>query len=278
MPHVLTDLDLDEVSVVDNPSNAETINGRKIPRARIAFFKFDNPSHLSEVGLRKFMDRLEAERQAAKRETKKMSKFQNVLKSASTRSAIAEAVERKAQKIAKRDGVSMSAALAKAWEQSPEAIAKYEATPKDEPKRAAEPKMFRCTKAEAELDHRARKLMTMSKPSLSYAQACSKALTDDPALYTKYQNGSLRRARTYVVPVPSDLNTGAGSLDFLSKSARRKATADAGNDEGPDPGDDDGECPSCGEDVDDGDAYCSSCGASPLDTEKSKRKSRVPRF
>jgi transposase len=65
MPHVLTDLDLDEISVVDSPSNAETdpLTGKKIDRARIALWKRDStPPPITKE--------------------KKMSKLKTILKSA----------------------------------------------------------------------------------------------------------------------------------------------------------------------------------------------------
>lgn len=41
MPQVLTDLEVNEVSLVDRPANSEVVDGKKIPRARIALWKRD---------------------------------------------------------------------------------------------------------------------------------------------------------------------------------------------------------------------------------------------
>jgi hypothetical protein len=189
------------------------------------------------------------------KEKKKMSKLANILKSANiTRDQIVEAVESKAQKIAKREGVSLPTAISLAWEKHPEAALAYDRCAKSEPRKPERP-AFRCTPAEARLDDLARKIMKR-QPGLGYIAACAKALT--PELYDSYQR-ELAGGVLYDVPTPSEyLNARPGSKRFSD-----------GGDEGADDldGDDDGgECPSCGEDVDDGDCYCAACG-SPLEKD-----------
>jgi hypothetical protein len=97
----------------------------------------------------------------------------------------------------------------------------------------------RATKAETELDSRARPVM--KRDGVSYPQACSRVLTEDPSLYTKYQ-AEMAAGDAYLVPEP------------LAKAA-------GDNVDDPESDDANGECPECGEDVDDGDKFCSDCGA-----------------
>jgi hypothetical protein len=242
-PHVLTDLVVDEVSLCDAPSNASTDprTGRKIPRAVVALHKRDSDS--GELELQKFMDETEARRRAEK-EVGKMGKLKTILKSASaTRESIAEAVEAKAQKIAKRENLSMDAALSRAW--SEDAHLAYERAAKGEPKRPERP-MFRCTPAEARLDSAARKILKRNS-GLSYAQACSKALT--PELMESYER-ERREGILYDVPVVKEyLSAQPGS--------KRASDGDGDVDEAPDDAD---ECPDCGAEIDPGDAFCASCG------------------
>jgi hypothetical protein len=184
MPHHLTSLQINEISVVDAPANSEVdpVTGRKIARARVALFKRDS-------------DTSDKPRNGEK---KKMG-FQQILKSATTRDQIVAAVERKATKIAKRDRVSLDAARVKAWTEHPEAFAAYEAAPLDVVKR--ERKTFEETKAEAELDMRARK--RMKRTGSSYAKAVSEELEADPSLYVKYEREMAAGAR-FVVPEPPE--------------------------------------------------------------------------
>src|ERR1700722_16294873 len=128
---VLRDLRVAEISLVDNPANAEVnpITGRKIPRAIVALFKRDS-------------DGTDNYRKGT--EEKKMD-FMQVLKSATNREQVVAAVEGQAQRISKRDGISVDAATVRAW--TPEAVEKYEALPVDVVKRR-EKTMFKSTRAE----------------------------------------------------------------------------------------------------------------------------------
>ena len=176
--------------------------------------------------------------------------FKEILKSAKTRDEIVAAVEEKARRIAKRDGIGDDASLVRAWQEHPEAQAAYEAAPLPVAKKA-ERRMIKTTVAEAELDKRARK--RMRKTGQSYPQAVSSELNEDPGLYDKYQK-ELAAGATITVPEPQYLNTQPDADKFTRKRAS----------------DDDGEeCPRCEEDVDDDDAFCSSCGA---DLAKRRRR------
>ena len=88
-----------------------------------------------------------------------------------SREQVIAAVEGQAQRIAKRDGVSVEAATVKAW--TLDAVERYESLPLDVIKRR-ERKMFKSTRAEAMLDDRARK--RMKKTGCGYAKACSEEL------------------------------------------------------------------------------------------------------
>jgi len=243
MAQQLTSLEISETSLVDEPACAEIDprTGRKIRRATVAFFKRDS-GFLTPDQLREHMDTLEKSR----REKKKMGKFQKVLKSATTRDAIVAAVEQKAQKIAKRDSIGEDAALAKVWQEHPEAHEAYEAAPKGD-LRKREPNMMQATAAEAELDRRARKRMAKDK-TMTYAKALSSELDADPGLYTQYQNEAAA-GTTFLVPEP---NTQADSMT-------RKSAEDGDA------------CPDCGEEIDAGDKFCAGCGAD-LAKAKAKRK------
>jgi len=173
-----------------------------------------------------------------------MSKFQKVLKSTTTREAIVAAVAQRAVKIAKRDGIGDDLALAKAWAEHPEAQLAYESAPKEAPKKP-ERRMFAATKAEIELDDRARKLMKKN-PGTTYAKAVTQTLESDPGLYSRYES-ELAQAKTYDVPEPESQRDHP-----MYKSAS-----------------DGDECPACGEEVDDDAKFCSACGA---DLAKAKRK------
>jgi hypothetical protein len=233
MPNIISSLEIDEVSLCDSPANAsvDEKTGRKTKHAVVALWKRD----VSDTNNTK---------------ERKMG-FKEILKSAiSTRDEIVAAVEEKARRIAKRDGISDDAALVKAWREHPEAQAAYEAAPVAVAKKTAR-RMFRATAAEAELDKRARK--RMRKTGQSYPQAVSSELNEDPGLYDKYQK-ELAAGATYTMPEPQ-YATGSNSDRMLGKSDD----------------DDSGECPECGEDdIDDTDSYCRNCGA---DLAKRKAKS-----
>src|ERR1017187_5024963 len=105
MPNQLHELTVDEVSLVDHPSCAETdpLTGRKVARATVAIWKRDNSQGH------------EGPNQQSVKETTKMSKFKQILKSATSREQITAAVVQKAEKIAKKQGISLEKAEAKAW-------------------------------------------------------------------------------------------------------------------------------------------------------------------
>jgi hypothetical protein len=226
MPHILSSLEISEVSLVDNPASAgpeiDPRIGRPVARARVALFKRDADTN--------------------NKEERKME-FKTILKAAKTRDEIVAAVEDKARKIAKRDGISDDIARAKAWTEHPEAQQAYEAAPKPVAKKA-ERRMFKATAAEAELDKRARK--RMRKSGQSYPQAVSSELNEDPGLYERYQK-ELAAGAAYMVPEPQFLSTQPDADKFTYKRA-------SSND------DDDDECPECEEDVDEDDKFCANCG------------------
>ena len=143
-----------------------------------------------------------------------------------------------------------------AWTKHPEAMIAYEMTAKADEPRRREPKMFKATLAEAELDKRARRLMKQS-PEISYAKAVQAALDKDPSLYGKYEK-ELQAGATFEVPEPQELRMQPGE-------AERMYTEKSGTDD---------ECPECDEPIDDDDKFCSACGA---DLSKRKSKRRVAR-
>jgi hypothetical protein len=276
MPNILRDLTVDEVSLVDNPANSEIdpLTGRKIPRATVAVWKRDADMHDRAALRAATVAKLRAARRSrlldiqdrlllqqgriddlkktffagdrdhlhdkVRKGNKKMG-FKKIVKSAASRDQIVAAVDEKAQKIAKRNACGLDKARAKVWREHPEAQAAYEGAPVGQPK-PPQPQMFQATNAEAQLDTLARKIM--KSHDLNYAQACSKALTDDPNIYQRYCDETAANS-TVLVPVP---------VEYSDPFAKR-AKAKSGGDE-PD-GD---TCPSCGGDVDADDAYCAQCG------------------
>jgi len=230
---------VNEISLVDSPACAsEDEYGRKTPRAVVALYKRDHSDTNNDA-----------------RKGRKMG-FKQILKSAKTRAEIVAAVEQKAVKIAKREGISGDAALVKAWGEHPEAREAYEAAPKPVAKKA-EPRMFRATPAEAELDKRARKRMRAT--GKSYAKAASEELEADPSLYDRYQK-ELAAGATYECPEPQYMDIpGSNSDGILNKSSRM-------DDDEEDEDDDDFEkCASCEKRMRKSDKFCPSCG-------KAKRK------
>lgn len=261
MAQLLKDLTIGEVSLVDNPSNSSTdpITGRKTRHAVVALWKRDDTDdYLGPEQIRKHMDKVEAERKKSKKlkddpgtqdvaesKEKKMSKFKKILKSGNvTRDEICEHVRKRTLKIAKQRGVEpTSAILEEAWTPF---YALHESTPVAVQK--AEVKTVRITKAECELDDRARKLMKKT-PGLGYGKAVQTALEADPSLYSAYES-ELQSGAQY--SVPAEL---AQPDHPMQKSAS----------------DDGDECSECGEETDDGDKFCSGCGA---DLSKSKAKAK----
>jgi len=182
-----------------------------------------------------------------------MSKFKQVLKSATTRDQIVAAVVKKAAKITKRKGIAPDLAEAKTWAKDGAREA-YESAPL--PKAPVrERKFFEATPSEAELDRRARK--RMKKTGVSYPKACSEELTADPSLYENYQR-ELAAGNTFSAPEPEYLSTQPGEFDRMMTTKSN--------------GDDDDECPECGEDVDDGAKFCSSCGTDLAKKSKVRRR------
>jgi hypothetical protein len=238
MPNILHALIVEEVSLVDHPSNAEIDprTGRKRDRAVVAFFKRDGD--LAKNNNRK--------------EQPKMSKFERILKSGTaTRDQICQAVAKKAFKIAKRANTEVnSEILAQAW--SDGAYEAYENAPVPAARRPAPP-LVQVTKAEVTMDSLARK--KMSTDGLQYSQACSKILTENPSLYSQYCR-ELAAGETVTAPDPSKLDVG---LEYVIK---RGAQAQ-----------EDGVCSRCDEAVDDGDSFCASCGES-LDAQRAAAKGK----
>lgn len=183
MPNLLTDLSIEEVSLVDVPANSsiDPVTGKRRRHAVVALFKRDSADNQSNKEYRNM-------------------EFEQILKSAKTREEVVSLVKQKAQeRVAKKGGsgkMAEAAAEAKVWEDHPEAIAKYESLPKATGIKPQET-LVAITKAEGILDARARKIM--KRDGISYPQACSQVLTEDPSLYTRYCN-ELSSGETYQVP------------------------------------------------------------------------------
>lgn len=202
----LTDLSVDEISAVDNPANAETVNGRKIPRAVIALWKRDNDEQVKQ--------------RTGDRKMKKQT-FTEVLKSAETRDQVCVAVERAAEAIQKRDGISLERARVRAW--TDEAMEKYERLPLPAVLKRERP-MGNFTRAEARLEERARK--RMRKTGCSYAKAISSELEEDPSLYESYEKEKAT-GDTFMAPQPVEYSAPAlpsldGNTRMLSKRGKKK--------------------------------------------------------
>lgn len=306
MPNLLSSLSIDEISLVDAPANAETdpVTGRKIARARVALFKRDKPPKKTQrdkddpgtqdidpplravssapnylltgpdgEAANQFTGNRGADHIKSKKEKPmKMKKLKAVLKAGDTlsRAAIVACVERQAVKVAKKYNVSVEHAASSLWELNPEAQLAYEKA--GLPIYKASTPFFRATKAECELDDRARKLMKRS-PGLSYAKACTSILESDPGLYRKYET---EVANGELYDVPDRLSTNTSYPDpligsYSSQNVDRMLNkSDDDDDDDEDKSDD--ECDSCGEDVDDEDSFCSNCGADLGDEAKRKRK------
>lgn len=290
---ILQDLEVAEISLCDQPSNALTDprTGWKIPLSRVALYKRDSDADTAEARLRQLrklstrevfaevgklqrrkddpgsqdvsvpnaslqlpLPQLQANQLKQDRKKKKKEKemaFKKIIKSATSRDQVVEAVQKRAQRIAKRKGISAEEAEGKVWRKRPEVQQAYEDAGTGSPKRA-QPKMFQVTKAEQELDRRARKRMT--KTGESYPAAVASALSEDPGLYDSYEK-ELAAGATYLVPQPDLLTTQPGDYDRMVNKY-----------------DDDGlECPECDADVDEDDKFCANCGAD-LSKEKSKRR------
>jgi hypothetical protein len=245
MPSSLHDLIVEEVSLVDRPSCATTDprTGKKIPRAVVAFHKRDGDVPTTSSRKRK--------------EKSKMSKFKQITKvdSGASRDEIWAAVARKCIKIAKRRGLD-DVPTALLEEVLGQAYAAFEAAPLPTVARKQALPLAQVTKAEIELDGRARRIM--KSDNVGYPQACSRALTAAPSLYQKYCL-ELAAGETRTAPDPAKLDV---PLDHFLKVAKAA--------------EDDGVCHNCDEPVDDDDEYCSSCGSdlAAQHATKSKPKSK----
>jgi hypothetical protein len=194
------------------------------------------------------------------RKEKDMSLKKVLVNKSATAEDLYKAVEAKAKKIALKKNCNPQLVEGRLWEKIYKATGTVDApriakAAAGAPVLRRQPKMARITSAEAELDKRARKLMTST--GLSYAKCVEKTLMADPSLYDAYES-ELAAGKTYPVPEASQDFSAVGKL----------APGDYRSD-GADDTDDD-ECPECGEGVSDGDDYCSSCGADL--NKKSKRR------
>jgi hypothetical protein len=187
-----------------------------------------------------------------RKKEKKMS-LKKILKSAANRDQIADAVEAKAIRVGKRLGMSEDEARAAIWQNHDEAYAAYEnATTPSVTRKQALP-LVQITKAEIELDTRARKIM--KSDGLQYPQACSKALCADPSLYKAYVD-EVAAGSAVTAPDPSRLDV---PVEYFQKVAK---AAEA-----------DGTCVECGSAVDEDDSFCASCG-NDLEAARATAKSK----
>src|SRR4051794_10390837 len=99
MPNELHELHVDEVSLVDVPANSsiDPKTGRRRRHAVVALFKFDASGD---------------EQDRTDKRGEPTMKFEEVLKSATTRDQIVAAVRQEAVEIAKRGGITVDAAEA----------------------------------------------------------------------------------------------------------------------------------------------------------------------
>jgi len=276
MANNLESLVLEEVSLCDFPSNAETDprTGRKIPRATVALRKRDS-RYLNRDAMQQYMDDVEKQRREkddpgtldvdtgeptssemssasvpgwfpgkkskskkGNTQMKKREMFQQVLKSATATNRRAKIVTA-VQLEARRIAKKTGVSVQKAEADVWQANPQAQAAYDAAPvpnKPEQKVQTVKLTPSEVELHRRARKLMK-STVGLSYAQACSKALEDSPELYRQY---TVEVASGKFIDVPDSFQ----GNDVVVKSGS----------------DDEDTCPNCGEDVDDDDAYCSGCG------------------
>src|SRR6266568_7062631 len=167
MPNELHSLTINEVSLVDNPSNStiDPITGRKIPRARVAFFKRDGDPRTNQQ--------------------KEQYMFERILKSdTTTRDQITTAVTKRATEIATERGCSVAAAEHQVWSEHPELVTKYESAPLPVNPMQASSQMARLTPSEIAMDDLTRKIM--KSDNLNYQKAFSKVMDLRPDLYLRY--------------------------------------------------------------------------------------------
>jgi hypothetical protein len=168
---------------------------------------------------------------------------------ATSRRGLEEAVLAKAEKIAKRNGISRDEAERQVWAEDGVTEA-YEQLPVGRPQ-ARERPIVKATAAEGVLDERARK--RMKRTGCTYAKACSDEVMADPSLYQRYEK-EIAAGMTYDVPQPPEyleLPSLTGDQSMSKRGIRKDDPSGAYD-----------ECPECSEDVDEDDRYCSACGAS----------------
>ena len=206
----------------------------------------------------------------------KQQTFTEVLKAAETRDQVCVAVERAAEAIQKRDGISLERARVRAW--TDEAMEKYERLPLPAILKRERP-MGNFTRAEARLEERARK--RMRKTGCSYAKAISSELEDDPSLYEDYEK-EMASGATFVAPVPPEYSAPAlpsldGNTRMLSKRGKKKLAPGYADPRDDDDDDDDDEsddemadlelrdkvvkkCRNCNKGIFKGQNFCGHCG------------------
>jgi len=276
MANNLESLELEEISLVTFPANAETSpkTGRKIPRATVALRKRDS-RYLSRDEIIAHMDQVEKSRRREKddpgtqdvdtgeptsgemssasipgwlpgkkkskkgnKQMKKREIFQSVLKSATSSNRRAKIVEA-VQMEARRIANKRGISVQKAEAEvwrANDAAVKAYDAAPVPNKLEQQTQTVKLTPSEVELHRRARKLMK-STVGLSYAQACSKALEDSPELYRQY---TVEAASGKFLDVPETFH-----------SANDVVKSDS---------DDEDECENCGADVDPEAKYCGNCG------------------
>lgn len=222
MPHNLTALRIDEVSLVDAPACSEydPVTGKKIRRSVVALYKRDadvptitNKPNYTE---KRDMDR----------------ELEAIVKSETAgRAAIASAVRKRAVTSAAETGTNVDAAEAAVWAAWPQLIEKYEAAPVVLEK-AAQTTKVRRTPAELAIESKAR--ARARKTGETFEVAYRAVLEANPELYAEHQRD-------------------VAANKYVDKPARKYCKAE--DDDEPE-----GECPKCGADTQAGASYCSSCG------------------
>ena len=219
MPQVLRDLTIVELSLVDKPCNAERVNGVKIPRARVVLYKRDDSEEqaaaLAETG-----------RQTETQRTKeKTEMIETILKSATSREVVFNALEQQAAAIAKRDGITPAAAFAKALRDNPAAYSRYEELPAAAPRRPAAAAPVSPSPFMRQLQTRAADIA--KRDGCTPEAAFGKAMIENPALYEQYET------------------------ERQAEVKKAEAAAEPTEEEN---------CPSCSREVDSGDSFCRNCG------------------
>jgi hypothetical protein len=208
MPTEIRNLRINEVSLVDNPANAEVDprTGQKIPRATVAIWKRDDSDSTGDKPIRK-------------ENNMELPKLKEILKSDNpARAQICGAVRRKAAKVAKKKGISIEKAESLVWRKNPEAMVAYDAAPAPVFKRA--PRFALVTKAETTLDARTRK--RMKRTGESYPAALRAELEADPVCT---RNTSARRSTAQLSPSPNTWARRCTATTTTTKTATKTRTA-----------------------------------------------------